>query len=422
MSVLEVWYQDDGPPQRVGGLALDRSGQTHFQYDGTWLSLGVELSPHQLPLALGASVVRAPDPRRSHGLQGLFSDSLPDAWGMRLLDRLLRRAGVNPQLATPLDRLAVLGSRTMGALTYRPERAPEHEASDRITLDVLAQEADVLAEGDSATISLDALERSGGSAGGAQPKALVALSADGTLDISTNAPVGCMPHVLKFTPRRHTLGLRTDCGVLEHAFASMARAAHISMPASRLLPTSDGRTHFAIARFDRTPDGGRRHVHSFGGLLGREASDDGDYDELLRVTRALTGDARALEEVLRRLCFNVAVLNDDDHVRNHAFLLDPSEGWQLAPAYDLTFAPSRAGERGMSVNGREGDITWRDISTLAAQHDLRVARVREIRDAVESAVADWPRTASASGVPQASVTELGQRFAERRRQLDSART
>jgi len=421
VSVLEVWYRDDGPPQRVGGLALDRSGQTHFQYDGAWLSTGVELSPHQLPLALSASVVRAPDPRRSHGLHGLFSDSLPDAWGMRLLDRLLRRAGVNPQFATPMDRLAVLGSRTMGALTYRPERAPEHESSDRITLDVLAQEADVLAEGDSATISLDALERSGGSAGGAQPKALVALSADGTLDISTSAPIGFTPHVLKFTPRRHTLGLRTDCGVLEHAFASMARAAHISMPASRLLPTSDGRTHFAVARFDRTPDGGRRHVHSFGGLLGREASDDGDYDELLRVTRALTGDARALEEVLRRLCFNVAVLNDDDHVRNHAFLLDPSEGWQLAPAYDLTFAPTRAGERGMSVNGREGDITWRDITTLAAQHDLRVARVREIRDAVESAIADWPRTASASGVPQATVTELAKRFAERRRQLAGTR-
>lgn len=417
MSVLEVWYQDDDTADRVGGLAIDRAGNIHFQYDGGWVSAGRELSPHQLPLALGTAVVRAPDPQRLHGLHGVFADSLPDAWGMRLLDRLLRRSGLNPQFATALDRLAVLGSRTMGALTYRPERESGQEVQGRISLDALAREADSLADGETSAVSLDALERVAGSAGGAQPKALVAIGVDGSVDLSSQPPSGYVPHVLKFTPRRDGMGLRRESGVLEHVFATMARAAGIAMPRSRLLETSDGRQHFAVERFDRSTAGGRRHIHSFGGLLGREASDDGDYDELLRVTRALTGDVRALEEVLRRLCFNVATLNDDDHARNHAFLLDPREGWQLAPAYDVTYSPTRHGERGMSVDGRDGDITWDAIAALAARHDLRSARWREIRDAVEGTVEAWPRTAADAGVPDAAVAELSQRFAERRSRL-----
>lgn len=419
---LDVYYQDDGPRELVGRLGEDARGTIYFEYDAAWVATGRELSPHQLPLALAGGVVRAPDARSLHGLHGLFADSLPDSWGLRVMDRALRRAGLDPLQIGALDRLAYLGTRTMGALTYHPAMPWPRHAAGAITLDQLAAEADLLvdrtADDAPAADALDALERVAGSAGGAQPKVLIAADNDGTTVRASAEPHrGMVPYLLKFTPRRPGLGLRPDSGCIEQAYAAMARGLGIQMDATRLFTTTDGRLHFAAVRFDRTPDGGRRHVHTLGGLIGREPSAGGDYDELLRVARALTGDARVLDEILVRLAFNVAVLNDDDHVKNIAFRLDPVAGWQLAPAYDLTYAPSRRGERGMSVAGHEADVTWAVIATLAEQHGISSARVDEIRASVEAMLDEWPAHAADARVPHATNSELASSFAARRAQL-----
>jgi serine/threonine-protein kinase HipA len=399
---LDVFYKDDGEAERVGGLAADRSnGRVYFQYDVAWLATGRELSPIQLPREIGTAVVSSPDPRKLHGLFGLFADALPDSWGMRVLDLALRRRGVDIQRLGPLDRLAFLGEHTMGALSF----APAIEWADRIEIPQTVDRLDRVAEQiyENAHIEngadIDALELAVGSAGGAQPKALHAL--DGR------------PQLIKFTPRRAGLGLRTDCGQIEEAYARMARAADIRMEPTRLLQTSDGRSHFAAERFDRTAAGGRRHVHTFGGLLGREAAGDADYDDLLRYARGLTGDARVIDEILRRLAFNLATLNDDDHLKNVAFLLDPREGWTLAPAYDLTYAPARARARGMSVAGHGVDATWSVVEALGAKYGVKAARARAIRDEVESRVAEWPAYAAAVGLGPATIEELATAFAER---------
>ena len=416
-----MFYQDDGEPTRVGGLALDDRNKVHFQYDVAWLSSGRELSPKQLPLDLGRVVEPAPD---RHTLHGVFADALPDTWGMRVLDLALRRQGIEPRQAGPLDRLAYLGSRTMGALTFRPATDALPDAGGVPSLEQLAAQAEEVYEGtvepDSGTsTTLDALERAAGTAGGAQPKVLLSLGADGTsFVVGGEPPTGYTPLLLKFTPRRDGLGLRTDCGAIEEAYARMARDAGIDMPPTRLFQTSDGRWHFAVQRFDRTAAGGRRHVHTLGGMLGRMAGDDGDYDDLLRLTRALTGDARQVEEVLRRLCFNLTVLNDDDHLKNVAFLLDPAEGWRLAPAYDLTYAPSRQGERGMSVAGFESETTWATVEALAERHSIKPGRVRELRAQVGTCVERWPEYAKQAHVPAASIRELADAFRDRRLALD----
>lgn len=421
---LDVYYQDDATPEPVGGLVVDRQGRVHFQYAATWLETKRELSPHQLPLEQGLAVIPASDRRKLHGLHGVFADSLPDHWGMRVIDRALRRHGIDPGQAGPLDRLAYLGSRTMGALTYRPAARWPHIAARATSLDQLAAESDLLTEGTiddtGPEAALDALEQAASSAGGAQPKVLIATDSRGTRLTAGIAPRrGGIAYLLKFTPRRSGLGLRTDNGAIEQAFGRMARDAGITMPWTRLFPTSDGRLHFAVERFDRTRDGGRRHVLTFGGLLGREAAGDGDYDELLRYARALTADARAVDEVIRRLCFNLAVLNDDDHLKNVAFLLDPVSGWQLAPAYDLTYSPTRRGERGMTVDGRDREVTWDDVERLAARHSIAPARVREIRAVIYDGLKRWAEYAEESGVPGAAITELAGAFESRRHALDN---
>lgn len=421
---LHVHYRDDGEAVLVGGLAVDASGLVHFQYERSWIESKRELSPWTLPLDIDREVVPAPDRRKLHGLHGLFADSLPDAWGMRVLDLALRRHGIDPPRAGPLDRLAYLGDRTMGALTYRPPTDERHEAVHPASLDRLSAQAERIYEGTIGTGSpatpdtIDEIERAAGSAGGAQPKVLIAVSPDGGSMVSGGeAPTGFRAMLLKFTPRRDGLGLRTDCGPLEQAYALMARDAGLRMPMSTLMPTADGRLHFAVERFDRTAAGGRRHVHTLGGLLGREPWEAGDYDELFRVTRALTRDVRPLEEVLERLCFNLAVLNDDDHLKNVAFVMDAEGEWRLAPAYDLTYSPSQGGGRGMSIDGVESDVTWRAVEVLAARHGVKGARAREIRERVEASVGRWARFAEEARVPGASVSEIREMFAVRRATL-----
>ena len=414
----------------VGGLAVDDSGHVHFQYELSWIGTARELSPLTLPLSINREVRPAPHGRRLHGLHGLLADSLPDAWGMRVLEMRMRRRGVDLQRAGSLDRLAYLGTRTMGALTYLPATEEQVHAGVATSLDELTAQAESIYEGatDAAayapvpsalkkgsTSTIDGLELAAGTAGGAQPKVLIAATTDDASLIATaDAPDGSTPYVLKFTPRRDGHGLRTDCGPLEHAYALMARDAGLDMPQSRLFRTSDGRHHFAAERFDRTRTGGRRHVHTLGGMLEREASDAGDYDELLRLARALTGDVRTLEEVVRRLSFNLVVLNDDDHLKNIAFLLDPTVGWKLAPAYDVTFSPSRHGERGMRVNGLGADTTWTDVKEMVGRHGVEKQVLLRIQEQVLASVGRWSEFAHAAHVPDASTEELAAAFAFRR--------
>lgn len=424
---LEVDYQDEAGPQWVGSLTLSSAGMVFFQYAPTWLAQSLELSPMTLALESGRRPVSAPHPKTMHGLHGLFADSLPDQWGLRIQDRLFRRHGIPLHQVGALDRLALLGRRTMGALTYRPATAQMGEGAELTSLDDLLAEVDGLErelsrprpEG-GGTTALDALEAAAGTAGGAQPKAVLAVTAAGAVRIGAHEdlPSGYHPHLIKFTPERSELGLRRDAGVVEEAYARLARAAGIPVPPSRLLSTSDGRAHFTVERFDRTPTAGRRHVHTLAGLLGREASAGTDYSEYLRAAVELTRRQATGVDVLRRLCFNVLTLNDDDHARNVAFLLDPAGEWGLAPAYDLTFAPGRGDERGMAVAGHGRTMTRRIIMEFARQEGIGPRAADEVYEEVRTAVTGWSATAEAVGVSAESIEEIEQAMASRRHHLE----
>lgn len=424
---LEVDYRDDGEAVWVGSLARERSGATYFQYAASWLASGRELSPFGLPLGSTGQPARAPDPRRLHGVHGLFADSLPDQWGLSLQNRMFRRHGMLLGRVGALDRLAYLGERTMGALTYRPERGPRQEDDHTPSVDELVAMADS-ASGDIQepvtrdVDALEALELAGGSPGGAQPKVLVTIAPDDTISTARPGalPTDARPCLLKFTPRRDEAGVRADQGAIEEGYARMARAAGLIVPPSRLLRTADGRAHFAVERFDRTPAGGRRHIHTLGGLLDREASDETDYRDFFRVARELTRRQADLETVWRHLCFNLFVLNDDDHSRNVAFLLDPVRGWSVAPAYDLTYAPGRGDQRGMTIAGHGLTATRRVARDCARAESLTAADVDRIYEEVRTAVADWPMIASEAGVSERAVHEIRQAMEQRRRDLEDA--
>lgn len=404
MKKLQVRFtQGPGSERPVGTLVLDNR-QVFFEYDPGFLATGRSLSPFRLPFQPG--LFRHAD--RAFGpLPGLFDDSLPDGWGRLLMDRHFRALGRAPGEVDPLERLAWLGTRTMGALTYHPATRLD-PADEGFDLAELARQSQDVLEG-TATEVLPRLLRAGGSPGGARPKVLVALepSSDRLLSGEDDVPDGFEPWMVKFAAR----GEARDAGPVERAYSCMAATAGIEVPPSRLFDAGAAGRFFGAKRFDR--DGNRRmHVHTFGNLVQADFRVPAmDYLDLMKVTRALTRNQQEVARAFRRMAFNVLAHNRDDHVKNVSFGLDFATGeWALSPAYDLVFADGPGGEHSMTVAG-EGRSPRRE-------HLLRVAReallpepaARGVLDEVAAAVANWRRFADDAGVSTDRRDEIAGRL------------
>jgi serine/threonine-protein kinase HipA len=406
-NLLTIRFQ--GAPMATLAFRPDR--QEHaLLFERQFVDLRHDLSPAHLPLAqfgLGVHIFRPGDSPFVGGLPGLIADSLPDAWGERML-----RKEVEGGLRTVLGKLAAIGLRGPGALTFEPTLgAGRDEIVTTEHLSDLAKEADALR---SSPVPLgsgpvaEALARGGSSLGGAFPKTSAHLPMDcailerSEILIGGQTPQGYSPCILKFA--------RTDEaeGAVEFAFWQMAKAAGIRVPNACLVVDGKQR-HFASARFDRVPlpagGWGRRHVHTLAGMLHKRAADGAiDYGEFLRLTQRLCGPAEA-HECFRRAVFNLLATNRDDHGRNHAFLYDEgSRSWTLTPAYDLN--PN-------VVNVLIG-LSWLDSMEIPKRFDelLRLAEVvsidggqaRAIYEEVEAAVGGWPNYAAMAGVPAEIAT------------------
>lgn len=389
---LAVFYEPrEGQRQRVGSL-LRAQHELFFEYDAAFLEQGLELSPFHLPLREG--VFRG-EPTLFDGLMGLFDDSLPDGWGRLLLDRRAQQAGLSAARLGPLDRLSLIGSRAMGALAYEPEQLTEVPSIVKLK-DLAAETHAVL---DEAKADLERLFLIGGSPHGARPKALVQVDARGRLHAGVSRALpNCTAWLVKFPAR----GDGPHAGRLEHAYALMARAAGLDAPQTKVMAG-----HFATRRFDR--EGTQRvHLHTLCGLLHvPHTTPSFTYERLLMAARRLT-DARGVEELFRRACFNVLAHNRDDHSKNFAFCMDARGQWTVAPAYDLTFSMGPGGEHWMTVAGEGAAPTRRHLEQLARSAGVR--RAGETIDRVRAAVARFPRFADEAGVPRRVVAELALRL------------
>ncbi len=383
----------------VGRLGM-RGRQVLFEFDRQFLLDGVEIAPLHLRRRPGVIEIREPV---FDNLPGVFADSLPDGWGRLLLDRAARQKGIQPQTLTPLDRLAHVGRDGIGALVYRPELGADGR-QDAIDLDRLADASRAVLDGTSDDL-LDRLRAVGGSPQGARPKALVQIEADTgrVTDAQHEHGPGWRHFIVKFASPMDF----PDMGPVELAYARMAAAAGVRIPAVRLLPSRHGHGFFASARFDR--DGDRRlHVATAAGLLHADFRMPSlDYVDLAKLTVRLTQDHREGEQMFRLMAFNVLAQNRDDHAKQFSFLMDRTGAWTLAPAYDLTFAPGIAGEHTTSVAG-EGKAP-----TLAHMHKVADAAglARQVADRIveqtREAVRRWPETAAAAGVTEATAAEIG---------------
>lgn len=402
ISKLQVLY--DGKP--VGQLA-ENQGSIVFQYDPAWLRDGFDLAPGSMPFVEGAM-----PPLRTvfDGLHGVFNDSLPDGWGLLLMDRALKQyRGLDRAQITPLDRLAYMGHRCMGALSYQPELMPERDRQPIDLADIAAQSERVL-DGETTEV-LEALRICGGSPGGARPKVTVALSEDMKHCVSSfdGLPAGYSHWIVKFrNHNRHGAGDPIDIGRLEMAYADMARAAGLDLPKTHLVElkvNGKDEAFFAVKRFDRV---GSHKIH-FLSLAGYAYANHRvpslDYSSgVLAATKKLTRSDDEVEKAFRLMVFNVFAHNKDDHAKNFAYLLNPADGvWRLAPAYDLTFNAGMANQHTTSING-SGNPTLADIKKVAAERKIKnwVAVVDDVRRAVDQ----WPEFADKHGMAKTRVSEI----------------
>ncbi|MBI4676785.1 MAG: type II toxin-antitoxin system HipA family toxin [Elusimicrobia bacterium] len=386
----------------VGTLAEER-GRAYFEYAPEFLPTGLNLSPFRLPFEGGLFEHKD----RDFGpLPGLFDDSLPDGWGLLLMDRHFRSLGKDPAAVGPLDRLAWLGTWTMGALTYHPPTERADIDAGVFDLHDLARRSQEILAGAAVDV-LPQLLAAGGSPGGARPKVLVGVRGDRLLSGQDDLPEGFEHWIVKFAAKKDM----PDAGPIEYAYASMAAAAGIDMPPTRLFETSCGGRFFGVKRFDR--DRNRRfHAHTFGNLIQADFRiPSADYADLLKATSVLTRDHRDVLRAFRRTVFNVAAHNRDDHVKNFAFLMDSASGdWTLSPAYDLSYSAGPGGEHTMTVAGEGLNPGREHILRLAEAAGLARPQALAIIDEVRAAVARWRGFASQAGVSKTGSIEIEASF------------
>jgi len=335
--------------------------------------------------------------RNFNGLHGFLADALPEGWGYLVMRKRLAELGVDIASLTAAEQLALVGETGRGALVFEPATTPSGEV-ETLDLDALADEAALILSGDDGNLA-ETLAKLAGGSGGARPKVHVGFDDAGNVSVGSGeiAP-GHTAWIVKFRAPEDPI----DIGPLEYAYASMARAAGIDVPEHKLIASKKGPGYFATRRFDRPEPGARLHMLSLSGAIESPPQTPSSYDTLLRATRAITRRADDVAAAFRRMVFNVLAHNRDDHTRQHAFLMDESGDWRLAPAYDLTYAAGPGGEHYLDVEGEGRRPTRVHIENLAKRHGLSDKQTTAAIDEVRAAISDWEAVAKSAGVSGAS--------------------
>ena len=412
----------------VGAVVQARSDAfARFEYSPLFLKSGLAVAPLTMPLS--STVYQFPALGRDTfmGLPGLLADSLPDRWGNTLIDAWLATQGRDAASFGPIDRLCYTGGRGMGALEFRPVKGPRNRTSQKLQIDALVELASQVLQHrqDLATsfapgsvhAGLAEILRVGTSAGGARPKALICWNRD-TQEVRSGqvtAPAGFSYWLLKFDGVHgagdHELSDPKGFTRVEYAYYLMAQASGVEMTECRLLDEGP-RRHFMTRRFDRTDAGEKLHLQTLGALahLDYNAPRTNTYEQAFQVLRKLGGTAQAREELYRRCAFNLIARNQDDHVKNIAFLMDARGRWKLAPAYDLTYGYDPRNrwmaQHQMGVNGRFDGFTREDLMALADTASLAKSTAAGIVDQVGRAVSRWDEFAAQAGAPEDYVRQI----------------
>lgn len=414
ITEIQMW------DQTIGAVTWDAPRESAtFEYDRSFLNSGIEVAPITMPLSHRTYRFPTLPNKTFHGLSGLLADSLPDRYGNALIDAWLASQGRSPESFNPVERLCYTGKRGMGALEFTPALGPKPTRAKEIEIDALISLAsEVLSERQTLKGKLSDSERQealkdilrvGTSAGGARAKAVIAWNREtnevrsGQIDANT----GFEYWLVKFDGvdgnKDKELEDPKGYGAIEYAYYLMAKAAGITMSECRLLEEND-RRHFMTRRFDRRPNGEKLHMQSLCALCHYDFNAAGaySYEQAFLTMRKLELPADAYEEQFRRMAFNIVARNQDDHVKNIAYLMNQQGRWALAPAFDVTYSYNPDGAwtaaHQMTMNGKRDHFTVDDFKNCAKKALLKRGLAEDILQEVTETVNRWPEFAERAAV------------------------
>jgi len=404
----------------IGAVSLGQGKEVAaFEYDPAFAGSGIEIAPLAMPLS--DRVYSFPELSRKtfYGLPGLLADSLPDRFGNALIDAWLATRGQSPESFNAVERLCYTGRRGMGALEFEPTLGPKARKATRVQIDKLVELAsEILTHRKNLKASFAVKKREqvlreilkiGTSAGGARAKAVIAWNPSTNEVRSGQIPAdeGFEYWLLKFDGVQGNKDKELEdpkgYGVIEYAYCKMASDAGITMSECRLFEEND-RRHFMTRRFDRLDNGQKLHMQSLGALAHYDFNMAGAYayEQALLAIKQLRLPMSAVEQQFRRMAFNIIARNQDDHVKNIAFLMDKSGRWSLSPAFDVTYSFSPSGKwtasHQMTLNGKRDNFTLEDFKACAKVASMKRGRAGTIVDEVLKTVSRWRNYADEAGV------------------------
>jgi len=418
-ATVKLWGTTIGYVAMASGERFAR-----FEYAPDFEAFGIEPAPLMMPVQ-GRHIYQFSDlhPRSFHGMPGLIADSLPDKYGQRLIDVWLAQTGRKPADFNAVDRLCYTGTRGMGALEFEPSAEPDKSAGKLLAIEDLTELASMafaskeslqakfteagFSKGEGSDALLDIL-KVGTSAGGARAKAVIAFNPE-TKQVRSgqlHLPPGFEHWLIKFDGVEFSgdwgVADPSGYGLLEYSYHLIAKECGIQMMESSIF-SENGRNHFMTQRFDRDADGGKQFMQTFGALAHYDYYESGyySYEQLFMLMKRLNLPKRAFEEQFRRVVFNIVGCNQDDHVKNFAFMMDRQGNWDLSPAYDLCHAEGSQFTRNhqLSINGKTNGFERSDLKHLAQYAGLPRGSEKQIIQRTVEAFSKWKAIATDIAVP-----------------------
>jgi len=427
IAEIKLWGRTIG----AVSLDVDAGGVCAFEYAKDFQSSGIEVAPLMMPLSEEIHQFPALSRDTFHGLAGLVADALPDKFGNALIDAWLATQGRTPESFNSIERLCYTGTRGMGALEFEPASnpSPGYKLGRTLQMDHLVEQASsVLSHrdelhtqfGEDDAAALSDILQVGTSAGGARAKAVIAWNPvtgevrSGQMD----AKSGFEHWLLKFdgveANRDKELDEPKGFTAIEYAYSQMAKTAGIEMMPCRLME-ENGRRHFMTKRFDRSDAGQKFHIQTLCAMAHYDFNMAGahSYEQCFLVMRQLGLSMAEIEQQFRRMAFNIVSRNQDDHVKNIAFMMNKKGDWKLSPAYDMTYSYNPTGRwtssHQMSMNGKQEYFSMEDFKQCGKTALMKRGRAQTIVNEVIEVISRWPMFAQEAGVDRVWSSEIAQK-------------
>ena len=414
----------------VGAIAWNEDrGYATFEYDSSFLKKGLDLAPLKMSIEEArnsSNIISFPSLNKEtyKGLPGILADSLPDKFGNRLIEAWLAQQGRDSDSLNPIERLCYTGKRGMGALEYEPAIAPVDEKSNPVEIKELVKlEKDVLSERKKLQANIHKksdkglleIIRVGTSAGGARAKAIIAYNPE-TGDVRSGQIDGLKGYeywIIKFdgVTDKELLSPK-GYGKIEYVYYQMAKECGITMTESKLL-RENKRAHFMTKRFD-SENTKKIHMQTLCAIAHFDYNDPTSYsyEQAFQTMRQLKLPYIEMEELYRRMVFNVIARNQDDHTKNISFLMDENGKWKLSQAYDMTYDLDPKSKwmhaHQMSINGKRENITRSDLQQIAKT--MNIKKPVEIIEQVKESLSKWGKLANESEITPEQAKAIKQTF------------